>query len=143
MTCARHFDYQISLFPRIFLLSNVAPLGKISDWFYRVEYQQRGSPHIHMLIWIENAPEYGKDDTADVTSFIDQIITCQRPRANAELLNLVNRQEHRHSHTCRKNTKAECRFNYPQPPMRNTEVLYPLDDDLPEKEVHLHKDALY
>ena len=45
-----------------------------------------------MLIWIENAPEYGKDDTADVTSFIDQIITCQRPRANAELLNLVNRQ---------------------------------------------------
>ena len=25
--------------------------------------------------------------------------------------------------------------------MRNTEVLYPLDDDLPEKEVRLHKDA--
>ena len=28
-------------------MSNAAPLGKIADWFYRVDYQQRGSPHIH------------------------------------------------------------------------------------------------
>lgn len=25
------------------------PLGKIVDFFYRVEFQQRGSPHIHLL----------------------------------------------------------------------------------------------
>ena len=31
-------------------MSSIAPLGKIEDWFYIVEYQQRGSPHIHMLI---------------------------------------------------------------------------------------------
>src|SRR6185312_743665 len=28
--------------------------GKISDFFYRVEYQQRGSPHIHMLLWLKH-----------------------------------------------------------------------------------------
>ena len=81
------------------------PAFKSIDWFYRVEYQQRGSPHIHMLIWLEDAPEFGKDSDAKVTSFIDKIITCQKPIDNLELLNLVNRQVHRHSHTCRKNTK--------------------------------------
>ena len=45
----------------------LAPLGKIADWFYRVEYQQRDSPHIHMLIWLESAPVYGSDDDEDVT----------------------------------------------------------------------------
>jgi hypothetical protein len=28
-----------------------------------------------------------------------------------------------------KKSKADCRFNYPQPPMRTTHILYPLDDD--------------
>ncbi|CAB4033060.1 ATP-dependent DNA helicase PIF1 [Paramuricea clavata] len=48
VTFARHFDYQIYQFIQNFLLSEAAPLGKISDWFYRVEYQQRGSPHTDM-----------------------------------------------------------------------------------------------
>ena len=47
VTCARHFDYQVDQFLRNFLLSSAEPLGKISDWFYRVQYQQRGSPRIY------------------------------------------------------------------------------------------------
>ena len=62
VTCARHFDYQFYTFLRGFLLSKVDPLGQIKDWFYRVEYQQQGSPHIHMLIWLENAPTFGVED---------------------------------------------------------------------------------
>ena len=89
VTCARHFDYQVNTFLRHFLLSNAEPLGKISDWFYRVEYQQRGSPHIHMMIWIENAPVFGEDSDSKVTSFIDNIITCEERVDNAELLELV------------------------------------------------------
>ena len=81
-------------------MTDTAPLGKISDWFYRVEYQQTGSSHIHMLIWLEDAPEFGKDSDTKVTSFIDKIITYQKPIDNLELLNLVNRQVHRHSRTC-------------------------------------------
>ena len=45
---------------------------KGADWFYRVGYQQRGSPHIHMLIWFEDAPVYGCDGDDEVTSFIDE-----------------------------------------------------------------------
>ena len=66
VTCAWHFDYQFNQFLRYFLMSNTAPLGKVADWFYRVEYQQRGSPHIHMLIWLEDAPVYGCDGDDDI-----------------------------------------------------------------------------
>ena len=59
VTCAGHFDYQFNTFLKQFLMTDVAPLGKIKDWFYKVEYQQQGSPHIHMLIWLENAPVFG------------------------------------------------------------------------------------
>ena len=82
-----------------------------------------------MLIWLENAPVFGIDKDADVIAFIDQIITCSKPGYDTCLLELVNRQTHRHSHTCRKKSKNICRFNYPQPPMRSTQILYPLDDD--------------
>ena len=141
VTCARHFDYQINQFIQNFLLSTEAPLGKIADWFYRVEYQQRGSPHIHMLIWLENAPTFGEDFDGDVVSFIDKIITCEKPNDNPELLALVNRQVHRHSHTCRKKSKSVCRFNYPQPPMRSTKILYPLDEDDDTDELEHRKET--
>ena len=138
VTCARHFDYQVNQFLTDFLFSSTEPLGKISDWFYRVEYQQRGS-HIHMLLWLENVPQFQEDSDNDVTAFIDKIITCQKPIDNAELLNLVNRQVHRHSHTCRKNTSSKCRFNYPQPPMKQTMILYPLDEETSDSEIRMHK----
>ena len=141
VTCARHFDYQVHKFLQNFLLSSTAPLGKIADWFYRVEYQQRGSPHIHMLIWLENAPTFGEDSDYDVVSFIDKIVTCEKPTENPDLLALVNRQVHRHSHTCRKKSKSVCRFNYPQPPMTSTKILYPLDIDMDDNEVDQHKDT--
>jgi hypothetical protein len=105
VTCARHFDYQFNTFLKTFLTSSIASIGKIKDRFYRVEYQQRGSPHIHMMIWLENAPVFGVDKDNDVISFIDQIVTCEKPNDNPELLDLVNRQTHRHSHTCRKKIK--------------------------------------
>ena len=84
---------------------------------------------------LQNAPVFGVDENDDVTSFIDKIITCHLPNDEPELLNLVNRQTHRHSHTCRKKSKKECRFNYTQPPIRSTKILYPLDDDVSENDV--------
>ena len=75
-------------------MSDAAPLGKIADWFYRVEYQQRGSPHIHMQIWLENAPTFGIDSDKEVVAFINKVIKCQKPTDNPDLLKLVNRQIH-------------------------------------------------
>ena len=94
-----------------------------------------------MLIRLKDAPQFGTDSDAKVTSYIDHIITCKKPKDNEELLKLVARQVHRHSHTCRKNIKRECRFNYPQPPMRQTEILYPLDTDVAKTETKKHEDT--
>ena len=141
VTCARQFDNQTNQFIQNFLLSTEAHLGKIAHWFYRVEYQQRGSPHIHMLIWLENAPTFGEDFDGDVVSFIDKIITCEKPNHNPDLLALVNRQVHRHSYTCQKKSKSVCRFNYPQPHIRSTKILYPLDEDDDTDELEHHKET--
>ena len=48
--CARYFDHRVQTFIANVLKDNSAPIGDIADYFYRVEFQQRGSPHIHMLI---------------------------------------------------------------------------------------------
>ena len=139
VTCARHFDYQFQQFFNKFLLSSLLPLGKIEDWFYRVEFQQRGSPHIHMLLWIEGAPRFGVQSDDEVVSFIDQIITCGMEANDPTLLELLVRQCHSHSQTCKKRNKMVCRFNFPQPPMRATSILYPLKDDVVSSEKSKHK----
>ena len=84
---------------------------------------------------------FGIDDDATVTTFIDQIVSCKWPIDDPQLQKLVNRQIHRHSHTCRKKSKSECRFNYPQPPMRATEIVYPLGSDISQHEIKKHKET--
>ena len=93
-----------------------------------------------MLIWVDCAPKFQQLSDIELIEFIDKTINCQKPIDNPELLNLVNRRVHHHSHTCRKNTKSDCRFNYPQPPMRQTTILYPLDDDIQQSQIKTHKD---
>ena len=59
VTCARNFELMVQLFITDVLKSNPLPIGEI-DFFYRVEFQQRGSPHIHALFWVKDAPQYEK-----------------------------------------------------------------------------------
>ena len=62
------------------------------------------------------------------------------PNNGPELGRLANRQIHRHSQTCRKKSKVECGFNFPQPPMKSTNILYPLENDMSETKIRNHKD---
>lgn len=50
VTCARYFDHRFQSFLACVLKSKMNPIGQIQDYFYRVEFQQRGSPHVHMLV---------------------------------------------------------------------------------------------
>lgn len=50
----------VQLFIHDVLRNDVMPVGQITYYFYRVEFQQRGSPHIHGLFWVKGAPQYGK-----------------------------------------------------------------------------------
>jgi hypothetical protein len=46
---AKHFQYRVETFFRDFLLTNANPIGKIVYYALRIEFQMRGSPHLHAL----------------------------------------------------------------------------------------------
>jgi hypothetical protein len=121
-----------------FLKSPLSPFGKLGDYWFRVEFQYRGSPHIHMLLWIENAPQYGKDETSDVVKYIDNIICCRRNWDDEEVDSLTSLQIHKHTKSCKKQIRKNtvCRFGFPKYPMIKTEILEPLICDPAEKKVH-------
>ncbi|XP_071122628.1 uncharacterized protein [Mytilus edulis] len=135
--CARLFDHRVKALFTDILMSPAQPIGKIVDFFFRTEFQQRGSPHIHCLVWIDGAPKLNQDSDKDVCRFVDQHITCQLPDKdkNPKLYEIVTSvQMHSKSHTksCKKHSTT-CRFNFPRPPICNTFIARIETDEL-EKE---------
>ena len=128
VTCSRYFDHRVQEFLNTVLKSEIEPIGKVLDFFYRVEFQQRGSPHIHMLIWIENAPKLEKNTEEEIIQFVDNYLTCSTD--DGEIGQLVELQSHKHSKSCRKKGKAICRFGFPLPPLPRTLLLHPLNEDI-------------
>ena len=128
VTCSRYFDHRVQEFLNTVLKSSCEPIGKLLDYFYRVEFQQRGSPHIHMLVWIENAPTLETNSEREIVQFVDKYLTCNTD--NEKTANLVGLQSHKHSRTCRKKGKPICRFGFPLPPLPRTMLLYPLEEDV-------------
>lgn len=53
------------------------PVSKIKDYFCCVEFKQRGSPHIHILVWIKDAPLIS-NHTDEATDFVNLYITCKK-----------------------------------------------------------------
>ena len=47
-----------------------------------------------------------------------------------ETAHIVELQTHKHSRTCRKKGKAICRFGFPLPPLPQTRLLYPLEEEV-------------
>ena len=128
VTCSRYFDHRVQEFLNTVLKSSCEPIGKLLDYFYRVEFQQRGSPHIHMRVWIENAPTLETNSEREIVQFVDKYLTCNTD--NEKTANLVGLQSHKHSRTCRKKGKPICRFGFPLPPLPRTMLLYPLEEDV-------------
>ena len=64
VTCALYFDHRFKELKKTWNNSVDGPFGphKIKEIYYRVEFQHRGSPHVHMLLWLEKAPIYDPDN---------------------------------------------------------------------------------
>ena len=138
VTCARHFDHQVKKLVNNVLQNSQNPVGKVVDFFYKVEFQMRGSPHIHMLAWTEGAPilDETKESKVEVTRFVDEHIICSR---DDSIEHLVSLQQHTHSRTCQKRNKKECRFGFPMPPMPETSILEPLEPETNEDDKKVYK----
>ena len=125
----KHFDYRVQEFFKQVIKSPDQPLGNVIDYFIRLEFQQRGAPHIHCLLWVENAPVFDQDDDETVTAFVDRYISCRLPdeSEDPELHEMVtNVQMHKKSHSpsCKKGKKT-CRFNFPKCVAKETFISRP------------------
>lgn len=62
---AKHFQYRVETFFSEVFLSKANPIGK-------VEFQMRGSPHLHALIWTLDCPKMTDDNKQAYIDYIDQ-----------------------------------------------------------------------
>lgn len=132
---ARHFQYRVEVFFKEIIVNG--PLGKVSYHAIRVEFQIRGSPHIHSFLWVLNAPTLTKNDIEEYIRFIDAIVKAYVPDhdANPDLFNLVTTyQIHAHSKSCRKYKNTPCRYQFGRFFSKETIVATPLSTDLSEFE---------
>ena len=141
VTVARMFEHRFHVFQTDVIFSKSNPIGKVTDFFQRVEFQQRGSPHMHCLYWIENAPKLDQDGEDAVCNFIDKYVSCAVPseNENPEFRNTVLAlQQHskKHSKSCRKKG-SECRFNFPRPPSVKTFISSPLEEEVFENDTEI------
>ena len=119
VTSVRIFDNKVKLLMSELIKSSANPIGVVTDHFYRVEFQKRGAPHIHVLLWIEGAPVFDEDSDSDITAFIDRYISCSLPDKDTdgelhEIVDSVQMHAKGHKKSCKSATKA-CRFNFPKP----------------------------
>ncbi|XP_077065633.1 uncharacterized protein LOC143718457 [Siphateles boraxobius] len=129
VTAMRMFEERVEALMRDLINSPARPIGEVIDFFYRVEFQLRGSPHIHCLFWVKDAPEFEKDQDQDVCDFIDKYISCKLPDPNKDpelhkIVSEVQMHSRNHSKSCRKN-KKHCRFGFPKPPINRTMISRP------------------
>ena len=143
--CSRYFHERVQKFVNIILKGHHSPLYAATKHVYRVEFQKRGSPHVHGLLWIDKAPRFNVDTNEDIVKYIDSCISCSLD-VPEEHKKYVKLQVHRHSRTCkiRVGGKNVCRFGIPRFPMRNTAILEPLlDEDTNDREMMAkHLDAI-
>ncbi|KAI8519597.1 hypothetical protein Bbelb_028540 [Branchiostoma belcheri] len=140
VTAARMFDHRVKLFFKHVIHSPSQPIGEVVDTFTRTEFQQRGSPHIHCLLWVKDAPKLNVNSDEEICSFVDRYVSSELPNSETdkELFDIVSQvQMHRKGHTasCKKGVKA-CRFGFPKPPVKQTFLCGPVAlQDLTEEEL--------
>ena len=125
VTCARYYRNRICALRSLILHDNKY-YGDIQDFFFVTEFQNRRSEHDHALLWVKDAPIYGKNADQEIEDFIDKYLTCDSTSIADSLRTL---HHHHHTKSCRKRKKLHCRFNFPQPPMKKTRILKPLEYD--------------
>ena len=120
------------------MLIKGAVLGEVTHSFWKKEYQSRGAPHYHVLLWIKDAPVIGVDPEHVITEWINKRISCHIPdeKGSPELHRLVTKyQLHKYSNYCRHKKKygstyvTHCKFGFPREVVDET-VLNNVEDSL-------------
>ena len=132
---ARHFQYRVEVFFKE-IVSDV-PLGKNKHYAIRVEFQVKGTPHMHSLVCVTGAPILSTISEDEYVAFIDNIIKRELPnrQERSRLFELVrNYQTHSHSKSCRKYKSIECRYSCGKYFTDHTIIAHPVSDKLSVEE---------
>ncbi|KAK3916003.1 ATP-dependent DNA helicase [Frankliniella fusca] len=147
IVCATYFREMVLLLKKYLRCSVNGPMGEhfMVDWFFRIEFQQRGSPHVHCLLWLNNCVGDPLKDKASTIELIDKLITCDSSDP------IADKNKHKHTSTCYKNKfvkqkflKKElsiedshkyCRFGTPFWPTNRTRIVLPLYEEEDERKV--------
>ena len=138
------FQYRVENFFSQYLLSSANPLGEITDHVIKIEFQMRGTPHAHCLLWVEDAPKIGRDANNVACTFIDKYISATTPPTTHESSHdnaIVTRlQKHSYSDYCHRNKK--CRFGFPKAPSLYTVISQPVEGNCGDNYLHDAKQIL-
>ena len=126
------FQHRLKAFFSEYLLSDRHPLGHITDYVIKIDFQMRGLPHAHCLLWVKDTPKIDKDPDDVMCAFIDKYITAVIPPVtsqNEHQIKLINNlQKHTLSEYCHKNKSWH--FGFPKLPATKTHISHlPLDDN--------------
>ena len=141
VSVSRKFSLKFHAFFRTVLLKG-AVLGEIDHYYWKKEYQARGAPHYHVLLWIRDAPVIGHDDPERVLAWLQERITCHIPdkASDPDLHRLVTRyQMHKCSAYCKRRRKCgrtfitRCKFGFPRQACK-TATLNCVDDALKSRQ---------
>ena len=122
VSVSRQFSSKFHAFFQIVIIKGQV-LGHVTHYYWKKEYQARGAPHYHVLVWIEDAPVIGEAEHDEVTAWMDSRITCHIPDqiSDPDLHNLVTRyQLHKCSNYCRRKRRrgkiflSTCKFGFPR-----------------------------
>ena len=103
---AFHFQRRFESLLKNIICGSVRPLGKVTDYFTRIEFQNRGSPHVHMFLWIENFHSVFENQN-ELILYIDKTISTSGKDENAKQY-----QTHCHTDYCMRKF-GKCRFGFP------------------------------
>lgn len=148
-----HFQQKWNAIFKTLIRSDRNPIfdNTVENSVWRIEYQARGAPHVHAVLWIKDAPVLGKCSTEEVKTYINKIVTCARPEKTKPptLDTLVTKfQTHKCNKYCTKTYKRsgkffkKCRFGFPRPVKSATEINDVIDclavtkNNLPRKRLY-------
>lgn len=102
-------------------LKNSKILGEINAYISRVEYQQRGLPHAHILLWTSfDIDDIEKIDSVIAASLMDEDSRIDNIIKQKQLNHLISRYEtHICGPRCLKNSNVCC-YGFPKSPVDKT-----------------------
>ena len=131
VTCAIYFKKLVNVIMNILQSKKCSPFRKfrVLHYFKCIEFQHRGSPHAHIIAWLDNALKDALNKDYDkAIELINALISISASEASGN----IKLQTHKHTFTCYKkitpNKAQKYRFEAPFMPYKKTMILNPMKD---------------